>query len=205
MVVSGAAGRYAEHGPLGQRKDVQMMKHRTIAGIVVVAAAMALSACSSSSNSASSGPSTTTSHSSATTASPSKTTAAPSGGGGSFCTALVNEQASSAKLGTSFGQSVASGNFATAQQSLKNVFSQVSQDLTKVQSTMGNAPANVQAALKVFLTWFQQVQTAVSNATSLQELGQAFTSLGNDAQLKAASSTLGAYVTSQCGNITSTT
>ena len=175
-----------------------MMKHRTIAGIVVVAAAVALSACSSGSNSASSGSSATTSHSSGTNA-------APSSGSGSFCGALVNEQASATKLATSFGQSIASGSFATAQQNLKTYFSQLSQDLTKVESTMSTAPANVQAALKVFNTWLQQAQAAISNATSLPELGQAFTSLGASAQLKDASSTLSAYTTSQCGNITSTT
>jgi len=170
-----------------------MMKHRNLVGIAVLAAAVSLSACSSNATSSS----TTTSHPSGTNA------AAPSGG--SFCGALVNESADAGKLTTNFAQSIASGNFSSAQQTLKGYFAQVGQDLAKVESTMSSAPANVQSALQVFNNWFRQAQTAVSNATSMQELGQSFTSLSSDSHLAAASKTVGDYVNSQCGTITTTT
>ena len=117
-----------------------MVKHRNLVGIAVMAAAVSVSACSS----------TTTSGSSATTTHPSGTNAAaPSGGSSSFCGALVRESSDAAKLSTNFSQSLGSGNFSTAQQTLNSYLAQVSQDLAKVESSMNSAPANVQNALQV--------------------------------------------------------
>jgi hypothetical protein len=165
---------------------MQMMKHRNLVGIAVIAAAVSLSACGS----------TPTSGSSATTS---------SGGSGNLCGALVNESGSANKLSTNIGKSLASGNFSAAQQTLKSSFAQLGQDVAKVESKMSSAPANVQSALQVYNNWLGQTQTAISSATSLQGLTQSLSSLGSDTQLAAASKTVDAYITSQCGNITTTT
>lgn len=117
----------------------------------------------------------------------------------SVCSFLDNE-AGSAKIASAVESAEQSGNFASAKQTLLDLFDQIAKDAPSAEADLRSAPANVQAAFKTMISYDAQFQTALENATSFSQLGSAFASLGNNPTLQAASSTVGSYATSLCGS-----
>jgi hypothetical protein len=118
--------------------------------------------------------------------------------GGSVCTFLDN-QGGSAKISSAIGSAVQSGNFASAQQTLLKLFSEIAKDAPAAEAALRSAPGNVQAAFKAMISYDAQFKTAIASATSFAGLGMALASLGNNPTLKSASTTVGQYATAKCG------
>ena len=163
-------------------------------GAIVVSSSMALAACSSSSS-----PSTTTAPGTPAPASASSTAPQGANPASDFCLKLRSENAKFAQLSKTLGTAFASQDFAATKQTLTTYFDAVGQALADLESSMISAPADVQAALQTVNQYFTKLQSALAGATSLQELGTAFGSVGSTPQLKAAGATLKAYGTAQCG------
>jgi hypothetical protein len=121
------------------------------------------------------------------------------------CTDLGGEQSQSSQLSTAMEKAFTSGNFTTMKQALLTEFTDLNQALTKAESELGSAPANVKAAFTTIANAFQQLTAAVQSSTSLPQLETAFTALGQNTQLEAASSVLASYYGSLCGTTTTTT
>jgi hypothetical protein len=107
------------------------------------------------------------------------------------------------KLGSTLGTAIASNDFATTKQTLAAFFATTGQGLAQVETTMTDAPANVQAALTVVNQYFSQLQSVIASSTSMKQLETSMASQANNAQIKAAGQTLDAYTKSQCGDVTS--
>jgi hypothetical protein len=118
--------------------------------------------------------------------------------GSSVCT-FLDDQAGSAAISSAMESAVQSGNFAAAQKTLLNLFSEIAKDAPAAETAMQSAPANVQAAFKTMISYDAQFKTAVASATSFTGLGTALASLGTNPALKSASETVGAYATAKCG------
>lgn len=176
-----------------------MRDHRIALRLVVVTCAVLLAGCKSSSSTvaASSAPP-------ASSAAPSSTESASSvpgaNPGSALCLQIAAEKAKVSQLSTTLGTAFASQDLATVKSTLKTYFAAVAQVMGEVESSMSSAPANVQAALVTVNGFFTQLQSAVDSAKSMQELQTSITGIGNTKQMAAASKTLAAYTTSQCGS-----
>jgi hypothetical protein len=170
-----------------------MRRHRTMVTILAVALALVLAPASIASAGSSHGSKhKTKTHKTKTTA---KTGLVP---GGSVCTFLDN-QAGSSHLAATMESAIESGNFATAQSTLLNLFTEIAKDAPAAESALSSAPANVQAAFKTMISYDSQFKTAIASATSFAGLGMALASLGNNPTLQSASMTVGNYATAKCG------
>ena len=173
-----------------------MSGRRVWLGTIVVSVALVLSACSKSST-----PAASTALGSSGAPAPSLQGVNPGGG---FCSELKTENAKSAQFSKTFGTAAASQNITSIKQTLGTYFTQAEGEIARVEATMTSAPANVQAALTTINHYFSQLQSAISSATSMQQLEASMASLGKDAaSLKGAAETLKAYATSQCGSVAS--
>jgi hypothetical protein len=173
-----------------------MSRYREWLGTIVVSSAMLLAACSSSSSSSTTAAGTNVP---AATSAPSSVTQGVNPGG-DFCTLLKAEKAKAAKLSSTIGAAVATNDFATTKKNLTDYFNALGQDLAQIEASMTDAPADVQAAVQTVNQYFTQLQTALANASSLQDLETSFNASTTDTSaIKAAGKTLKAYVTAQCG------
>jgi hypothetical protein len=118
--------------------------------------------------------------------------------GGSVCT-FLDDQAGSSHIAAAMQSAIESGNFASAQSTLLNLFTLIGKDAPTAEEALSSAPANVQAAFKTMISYDAQFKTAVANATSFATLGTALASLGQNSSLQAASTTVGSYATEKCG------
>lgn len=175
-----------------------MRDHRIALRLVVAACAVLLAGCSSTSSTvaASSGPP-------ASSAPPASTAPASnepgSNPGSALCVQIAAEKTKVSQLSSTLGTAFASQDLATVKSTLKTYFAAVAQVMGQVEASMSSAPANVQAALVTVNGFFTQLQSAVDSAKSMQELQTSITSIGNTKQMAAASKTLAAYTTAQCG------
>jgi hypothetical protein len=174
-----------------------MTRYRVLTGVLVVAGALSLAACSSS----------TTKSASTTSTAPSTTAAKLSGGSnptGSFCTAYDGDTAAGAKIEPEI-QNAATQPWATSQTAFENIFTEGQQAATQLEGVLKSAPANVQAAVPVIVTFFQQAESATKSATSLAGFTTALETLSQATAFQNASQVLTAYATAQCGSTTTTT
>jgi hypothetical protein len=118
--------------------------------------------------------------------------------GGSVCT-FLDDQAGSSHIASAMEAAIQSGNFASAQSTLLNLFSLIAKDAPAAEAALQSAPANVQAAFKTMISFDAQFKTAIANATSFAGLGTALASLGENPSLRSASETVGTYATAKCG------
>jgi len=118
--------------------------------------------------------------------------------GGSVCT-FLDDQAGSSHIAAAMESAIESGNFASAQSTLLNLFSLIAKDAPAAEEALSSAPSNVQAAFKTMISYDAQFKTAIAGATSFAGLGQALASLGQNPALQAASTTVGDYATEKCG------
>jgi len=167
-----------------------MRRHRSMVTILVLGIALALVPVSVASAS--------TKHKTHKTHKTTQTTKAGLVPGGSVCTFLDN-QGGSAKISSAIESAVQSGNFASAQQTLLKLFSEIAKDAAAAEAALRSAPGNVQAAFKTMIGYDAQFKTAIASATSFAGLGMALASLGNNPTLKSASTTVGQYATAKCG------
>ena len=119
--------------------------------------------------------------------------------GSDFCTLLKAEKAKAAQLGKNLGTAFASSDFATTKKNLTAYLAAVAQSVGQVEASMGDAPANVQAALQTLNQFFAGLQSAVSSSSTLTELSTKMNAAVSTAKLKQAGAVLKAYTTSQCG------
>jgi len=118
--------------------------------------------------------------------------------GGSVCT-FLDDQAGSSHIASAMESAIESGNFASAQSTLLNLFSLIAKDAPTAEAALKSAPANVQAAFKTMISFDAQFKTAIAGATSFAGLGMALASLGQNPALQSASTTVGNYASEKCG------
>jgi hypothetical protein len=140
-------------------------------------------------------------HHSTTTTKPQK----GSNTGSALCKDLRAEQASSSTLGGAIASAIESGNFATTQKDLLAAFNSDLKEASPALTQLKSAPSNVQSAMKGLITFINTFKTDVAKATSVSSLESSFTTLGTNPQLKSESATVAAYVTGQCGSVTTPT
>ncbi|HEY2213447.1 MAG TPA: hypothetical protein VGH31_00220 [Acidimicrobiales bacterium] len=138
------------------------------------------------------------------------TTVKRSGGsnpGGSFCVAYQNEEkaAENTKYTAAMTAAIESGNIAGVKAAFKQVQAEEGPLLAKAKSVINQTPANVQAAFNIIIAQLPKEYAAVSSATSLTQLQTAFESFATTPAFKTATDTVTAYVTSQCGTLTTPT
>jgi hypothetical protein len=183
--------------------EVAQVTHRRAVhgiGIAVIGLALALlplSAASASSHKAKHHKT----HHSTTTTKPKK----GSNTGSALCKDLRAEEANSAALGGSIAAAIESGNFATTQKDLLAAFNADLKVSAPALAQLKSAPANVQSAMKGLISFISTFKSDVANASSEAAMEQSFETLGTSTQLKTESATVAAYVTGQCGSITTTT
>jgi hypothetical protein len=119
------------------------------------------------------------------------------GGSTASLCGLLDNSAGSAKFESEIEADIESGNFAAT----KQLFVSLSQDMQKLAASgvFSGAPANVQAAIKTIETVVPQLNTALGNATNMQQLTAAFEAMGSTPGIAAAETTLGSYSTAHCG------
>ncbi len=161
------------------------MRRRGFAAGVVVAvlSGLALSGCGSSS------PSPTPTPTPQSSSTPSFSVPA----GSSFCSAAANIAAQLSHAGTSaFGLSPGATPSLTAYKQL------IATATAAIDGFDNAAPSAIASAFHTLRAAYDQANTAVQSATSLQGMATAFTSLSTQA-VKDASTAITAYMTSSCG------
>ena len=121
------------------------------------------------------------------------------------CKALSGEKSQSSKLATTLEKAFASGNFAAIKAAVLTSFGQLGSAVNAEKSLLGSAPANVKAAFTTIAGVFSGLKTQIQASTSLAQLEAAFTSIGTNPKLTAASKVLASYYGSKCGAVTPTT
>lgn len=121
------------------------------------------------------------------------------------CKALSGEQTQSSKLSTTLEKAFASGNFAAIKAAVLESFSQLGSAVNAEKSLLGSAPANVKAAFTTIAGVFGGLKAQIQASTTLAQLEVAFTSIGTNPKLTAASKVLSSYYGSKCGAVTPTT
>jgi hypothetical protein len=172
-----------------------MRGYRSMVTILAVALALVLVPASMASAGSSHKGSKNKTHKTTKTKTTAKTGLVP---GGSVCT-FLDDQAGSSHIASAMESAIESGNFASAQSTLLNLFTEIAKDAPAAESALSSAPANVQAAFKTMLSYDSQFKTAIASATSFAGLGTALASLGNNPTLQSASMTVGTYATAKCG------
>lgn len=163
---------------------------------IVVAGTLVLGACSKSATPSASAPPSSG-------PAPVETMTGGANPGSDFCTELQTEKVKLSQLGTTFGAAIASKNLPAIKTAMATYFTAVEGAMANVEASMASAPSDVQAALTTVNAAFTQMQTAISSATTMKDLETSMAAFGSQPQLKAASKTLTAYTTSQCGNVAS--
>jgi TPP-dependent trihydroxycyclohexane-1,2-dione (THcHDO) dehydratase len=128
--------------------------------------------------------------------------------GSSLCVAIANSASSSSNVGLAIEKSLeegATGSWATAQQAMLATINASLSEASQAEADLSSAPADVQAAMKGIYAFVEGYKTAISNASSVAQFGEAMGSLAANSNVKADSLTLEAYVTAQCGSTTPTT
>jgi hypothetical protein len=120
------------------------------------------------------------------------------------CKALSGEQTQSSKLSTTLEKAFASGNFASIKAAVLASFGQLGSAVNAEKSLLGSAPANVKAAFTTIAGVFAGLRSQIAASTSLAQLEGAFTSIGTNPKLTAASKILANYYGSKCGTVTPT-
>jgi hypothetical protein len=182
-----------------------MRTRRAWLAAIVVSSVVALAACSSSASSPTTVAGGTNAPGSATASSTTEPSTPVQGAnpGGDFCKLLKAEKTKVSQLSKTLGTALGSNNFASTKKTLTTYFDAVAQALSEVEASMGDAPADVQAALQTVNQYFAQLRSGVTSASSLTDLGTNLSSQMNSNELKKAGETLGAYTVSQCGNTSS--
>jgi len=182
-----------------------MIKRAAWCGAALLAGTLALTGCGSSSSPSSNAQASSAPALASVTPTPAAAASSPAVGtnaGSDFCTSLKQAHSDMSQMTANMAKSMAGGSFATREQNLSAFMQAVITELAKVESTMTNAPANVQAALTVVNQWYAQATTVVTQSKSSTQLVLALATLGrNTTGLRAASDTLTAYGKAQCGNL----
>jgi len=146
---------------------------------VVLAAGLALSACGSSNSSSSNN---------------------NNGGGGSvnvgngsFCDQTKSAIAQIEQLSKSFVPATAGATPDVA--SFKTLIANVTSAIDQLD---GNAPGEISSAFHTLRTAYDQANTQVQTATTLEQIGNAFSTVDTD-QVKAASDQISKYLQNSCG------
>jgi hypothetical protein len=174
-----------------------MMLRRTAQGLGVVVAGLALALAPLSAASATSHKAKhhKTTHHSKKKSTKTKEASKPSSSACSF----LDDQNGGAKLAATMEQAIASGNFASAKQTLLTLFDTIGKDGSAAENVMRSAPANVQTAFKTMINLDSQIKTALQNSTSFQQMEQSFATIGQNPTLQSATTTVGNYADSLCG------
>ncbi len=138
------------------------------------------------------------------------TTVKQSGGSnpnGSFCVAYKNEEkaAENTKYTAAMTSAIQTGNIAGVKAAFKQVQAEEGPLLAKAKAVISQTPANIQAAFNIIIAQLPKEYAAINSATSLTQLETAFESFATTPAFKTATDTVSAYVTSQCGGITTPT
>ena len=172
-----------------------MRRHRSMVTILALAIALALAPASLASAKSHHSTKHKTHKTTTTTKPTTKEGLVP---GGSVCT-FLDDQAGSSHIASAMESAIESGNFASAQSTLLNLFSLIAKDAPTAEAALKSAPANVQAAFKTMISFDAQFKTAIAGATSFAGLGMALASLGQNPALQSASTTVGNYASEKCG------
>ncbi|GEM_PF-2895981 len=121
------------------------------------------------------------------------------------CGALTKEQSQATKLSTSLESAFASGNLGKIKVAVLADLNTLSSAISRFGSFLGGLPSNVRAAFNTLSHAFSGLKTSVQHANSLSQLESAFTALGTNPKVEAASATLDGYFGTRCGLSTPTT
>ncbi len=120
----------------------------------------------------------------------------------SLCVNLRSESSSSEKLGASLVAAMEGGNFATAKTALLNDMSKSAKEAGPAKAELSSSPAKVKAAFNQLISFDNQIKKTVQKSTSLLGLEKSFQTLGENPKLVSSSKVLAAYITTECGSIT---
>jgi len=115
------------------------------------------------------------------------------------CSAVSHEQSQETSLESGLASAFESGNFATIKTAILNEFTLLTGDISKAESYLSGAPANVRAAFATVAKAYTNLKTQIQASTTLPQLEAAFTSLGQNSQLEAAGMVLANYFDARCG------
>jgi hypothetical protein len=116
-----------------------------------------------------------------------------------MCKTVKAEESGSTAASSGLVKAMESGNFATAKQSMLKLYNQDLGQVQKALAVIKTAPPKVQAAFKNLLSYVKQFRNAIQNASSLQGMITAFSTLGKNTQLQADGTTIANWYTSVCG------
>jgi hypothetical protein len=133
-----------------------------------------------------------------------KTAHVTSGFSAAGCRAVTKEQTQETGLVSGLEKAFESGNFNAIKAATLTEFNLLSTDISKAQSYLSGAPANVRAAFSTIAKAYTALKSQIQASTSLPQLEGAFTSLGQNQQLEAAGQVLASYFGTKCGITTPT-
>jgi hypothetical protein len=133
-----------------------------------------------------------------------KSAHATSGFSAAGCSAVTKEQTQETGLVSGLEKAFESGNFTAIKAATLTEFNVLSADISKAESYLSGAPANVRAAFSTIAKAYNALKSEIQASTSLPQLEGAFTSLGQNQQLEVAGQVLASYFGTKCGITTPT-
>jgi hypothetical protein len=125
--------------------------------------------------------------------------------GGSLCQLVKKDEAESQKGSAALEKAMTAGNWKLAQKDLLSSFNEGEKLEGQVEGALQSAPANVRSAAAQSLKFVGTEKKIIEDSTSVAGFESAFETAAESPQLEAASKTLTAYQTAQCGSVTTTT
>jgi hypothetical protein len=145
-------------------------------------------------------------HHTTTTTKPKAAALAP---GSKLCAEALAGDSSSGDVGSNLEKAMISaaqsGNFDAAKPAMIAAINNSLKEEGPAEAALRGAPSNVQAAMKGLFGFVQSFETAVNNATSFAGFAASLETLSQNSQIQADSTTLGNYLTAECGTTTTTT
>ncbi len=127
-----------------------------------------------------------------------KTTHASSGVSTAGCTAVTHVESQASSVESSLEKAFASANFSTIKAAIVSELNLLTADTSKAQSYLSGAPANVRAAFGTVAKAYSGLKSQIELSTSLQQLEEAFTTVGENPKLAAAGKVLAGYFDTRC-------
>jgi hypothetical protein len=123
--------------------------------------------------------------------------------GSKLCSEAYAGESNSGDVGANLEKAMisaeTSGNFAAAKPAMIAAMNASLKYEAPAEAALRSAPANVQAAMKGIFAYVQSFETAINNASSFTQFAASMESLVANTQIAADSTTLGNYLTTQCG------
>jgi hypothetical protein len=121
--------------------------------------------------------------------------------GSAFCKLLRSQEGVGQRYANKIETAFSSGSLTKAKTAVDAEFNFGAQYVGKALAA-GKVPGPIESALKYFLKLYQQEKSSIQHATNLTALESSLSSLSRSPKFTAENQTITAYVSTQCGSLT---